>query len=68
MTNGSKLRTAKGKVVDRGHGKYQRIFIYVPKDVFSDTAFPFKVGQDVDVEIKGDSLVIRKRGRGPQER
>ncbi len=50
----------KGKVVDRGK-KYRKIFIYIPKEVSSDTSFPFKVGEDVTVRIDGERLVIEKR-------
>jgi hypothetical protein len=52
----------KGKVVDRGK-KYRKIFIYIPKEVSSDTSFPFKVGEDVTVKIEGGRLVIEKRPR-----
>ncbi|MBS7647437.1 MAG: hypothetical protein QXK93_04365 [Candidatus Bathyarchaeia archaeon] len=50
----------KGKVVDRGK-RYHKIFIYIPKEVSSDTSFPFKVGEDVTVRIDGERLVIEKR-------
>ncbi|MEM2897489.1 MAG: hypothetical protein QXG01_07995 [Candidatus Bathyarchaeia archaeon] len=42
----------KGKVVDGGK-KYRKIFIYIPKEVLSDTSFPFKIGDDVIVRIDG---------------
>jgi len=50
----------KGKVVDRGK-KYRKIFIYIPKEVSSDTSFPFKIGEDVTVRIDGERLIIEKR-------
>ncbi|MEM1552206.1 MAG: hypothetical protein QXH03_06025 [Candidatus Bathyarchaeia archaeon] len=50
----------KGKVVNRGK-KYRKIFIYIPKEVSSDTSFPFKVGEDVTVKIDGERLIIEKR-------
>ena len=50
----------KGKIVDRGK-KYRKIFIYIPKEVSSDTSFPFKVGEDVTVKIEGKRLIIEKR-------
>ena len=50
----------KGKIVDRGK-KYRKIFIYIPKEVSSDTSFPFKVGEDVTVTIEGKRLIIEKR-------
>ena len=54
-------REGKGKVVDRGK-KYRKIFIYIPKEVSSDTSFPFEVGEDVTVRIENDKrLIIEKR-------
>lgn len=53
-------RSSKGKVVDRGF-RYPKIFIYIPKDVAADTAFPFKTGEDVTVTIEGNKLIIEKR-------
>jgi hypothetical protein len=50
----------KGKIVDRGK-KYRKIFIYIPKEVSSDTSFPFKIGEDVTVRIEGKKLVIEKK-------
>ncbi|MGQ9625139.1 MAG: hypothetical protein ACUVUF_00490 [Candidatus Bathycorpusculaceae bacterium] len=52
----------KGKVVDRGK-KYRKIFIYIPKEVSSDTSFPFEIGEDVTVKIKEEKLIIEKRCR-----
>jgi ABC-type Mn2+/Zn2+ transport system ATPase subunit len=50
----------KGKVVNRGK-KYSKIFVYIPKEVSTDTSFPFKVGEDVTVKIDGKRLIIEKR-------
>jgi hypothetical protein len=50
----------KGKVVDRGK-KYRKIFIYIPKEVSSDTSFPFTIGEDVTVRIEREKLIIEKR-------
>lgn len=50
----------KGKVVDRGKN-YSKIFIYIPKEVSTDTSFPFRVGEDVTVKIDGKRLIIEKR-------
>jgi len=55
-------RSGKGKVVDRGY-KYRKLFVYIPKDVANDTAFPFEVGEDVTVTIDNDRLIIQKRSR-----
>jgi hypothetical protein len=53
-------RSGKGKVVDRGV-KYPKVFIYIPKLVADDTAFPFQVGEDVTVTIENDELIIMKK-------
>jgi hypothetical protein len=53
-------RSGKGKVVDRGF-KYPKIFVYIPKDVATDTNFPFQIGEDVTVTIDGDKLIIGKK-------
>lgn len=50
----------KGEIVERDK-KYKKIFVYIPKEVSSDTSFPFKVGEDVTVRIEGKKLVIEKR-------
>ena len=50
----------KGKVIDRGK-KYKKIFIYIPKEVASDTSFPFKIGDHVTVKIEGKKLIIEKK-------
>ena len=54
------VRSGKGKVVDRGY-KYPKIFIYIPRDIAADTAFPFKIGEDITVTIEGNKLIIEKR-------
>lgn len=48
-----------GKVVDRGT-RCLKAFIYLPKEVVSDTAFPFGMGEDVTVVIEGETLIIKK--------
>jgi len=52
--------SGKGKIVDRGW-KYRKVFVYVPKEVASDTSFPFEIGEDVTVRIEGKRLIIEKR-------
>jgi len=58
----------KGKFINRrtpGYGKiYDRFFIYVPTEVARDSAFPFKEGSRLDLEVQGDSLVIRQAKEG----
>ncbi len=63
----SVARSGKGKIVDRGV-KYPKIFIYVPMDVVKDSTFPFKVGEDVEITIEGEMLVVRKRRRRKPEK
>jgi len=66
----------KGKFINRrtpGYGKiYDRFFIYVPTEVARDSAFPFDEGSRVDLEVHGDSLIIREaqeeRTRRPRQR
>ncbi len=53
------VKSGIGKVVNRGM-RYPKIFVYVPMDVYKDSAFPFKINDHITVEIVGDSLVIRK--------
>ena len=48
-----------------GHGKFYqhvrgRLVLYIPADVHKDSAFPFQVGEQVKVTIKGNKLVIEK--------
>ena len=60
----TKMRKAIGRVVNRptitGGKRYEKIFVYIPSQVAKDTAFPFKIGTKVEVEIKGKTLIIRK--------
>jgi hypothetical protein len=60
-------RSGKGKVVDRGV-RYPKVFVYVPKLVADDTAFPFQVGEDVTVTIEDDRLIIEKLKEKPATR
>ncbi len=40
--------------------KYDKFFIYVPTEVARDTAFPFRHGDRIEVEITGNTLTVRK--------
>jgi len=53
-------KTGKGKVVNRGTQRYPRIFVYIPSKVATDSAFPFEIGEDVQVSIEEDKLIISK--------
>ncbi len=56
----------KGKIVNRpGYSKgkeYPKYFVYVPAEVFRDSAFPFREGDEVEVIIDQGSnrLIIEK--------
>lgn len=50
----------RGRIYEHSKGK---ITVYLPADVVKDSAFPFKVGQHVNVEIDGDRLIV-----GPYKR
>lgn len=49
----SRVVTAKGK-------KYAQLYIYLPKDLVKDSAFPFKSDDKVLVHIQNRRLVIEK--------
>jgi hypothetical protein len=40
--------------------KYDKFFIYIPTEVARDTNFPLKDGDRVEVEIKDETLIIKK--------
>jgi hypothetical protein len=40
--------------------KYDKFFIYIPTEVARDTNFPLEDGNRVEVEIKDETLIIRK--------
>ena len=44
-----------------GKKTYDKYFIYVPTDLAKDSAFPFKDGDEVEVEIdaKGKRLLVK---------
>lgn len=60
----TKMRKGKGRFFNRptiSKGKkYDKFFIYVPTEVARDTTFPLHDGERVEVEIAGDTLIIRK--------
>lgn len=55
-----KMKTGKGKFANRGSQKYPKYFIYIPRYVAEDTAFPFKDGEDVTVTIENGKLIITR--------
>lgn len=58
------MRKKQGKFINRktiSKGKkYDKFFIYVPTEVARDTNCPFQAGDKVTIEIKHDTLIIRK--------
>jgi len=55
------LKSGKGKFNNRGSEQYPKFFVYIPKEVAMDTAFPFKNGEDVTVTIENEKLIITRR-------
>ncbi len=70
---------ARGRFINRptktGRGVYDKFFVYVPTELARDSSFPFKPGQEVEVQIeslKGILLVepteAKSRGRPPSKK
>lgn len=62
----TRMMRGKGRFVNRpGYGKdkkYPKYYVYVPVNVAEDTAFPFKVGDEVEIviDLEHKRLVIEK--------
>lgn len=63
---GTKLVSkGKGRFINRptktGKRTYDKYFVYVPTEVARDSTFPFKDGDEVEVEIdaKGKRLLVK---------
>ena len=63
---GTKLVSkGKGRFINRitktGKKTYDKYFVYVPTEVARDSTFPFKDGDEVEVEIdvKGKRLLVK---------
>ena len=60
----TKMRKGEGKFVNHptrtGRKLYDKFYVYVPTQVAKDGTFPFKVGDKVEIEIKGKTLTVRK--------
>jgi hypothetical protein len=60
----TKMRKGIGKFVNHptrtGKKLYDKFYIYVPTQVAKDGTFPFKDGDEVEVEIKDETLIIKK--------
>jgi hypothetical protein len=70
---------ARGRFINRptktGRGVYDKFFVYVPTELARDSSFPFKPGQEVEVQIdslKGIIVVqpieAKPRGRQPSKK
>jgi hypothetical protein len=46
---------ARGRFINRptktGRGVYDKFFVYIPTELARDSSFPFKAGEEVDVQI-----------------
>lgn len=51
-------KEGKGRIVPHERGGN---YIYVSKDVASDSSFPFEEGENVQIEIKEDEIHIKKK-------
>lgn len=59
-----KMRKGKGRFFNRPSvskgKKYDKFFIYIPTKVATDTNFPLRDGDRIEVEIVRHTLVIKK--------
>ena len=56
------MELGKSKIVNKrsGNGKYKTTWIYIPSKLANDSSFPFKVDEDVIIEVQKDSILITK--------
>jgi hypothetical protein len=61
---------ARGRFINRptktGRGVYDKFFVYVPTELARDSSFPFKAGEEVDIQIaagKATLIVQLKEGK-----
>jgi hypothetical protein len=54
------LGTFINRKTQTGKKTYDRFFFYVPTGVAKDCTFPFKEGERVEVEIKGNTVCMTK--------
>ena len=52
------MKQGKGKFISRG--KPEKFFVYLPKLVVLDSAWPFKPGEDLLVSIDGDKVILSR--------
>ena len=51
------VKKAVSKIYRGGGGKY---YLYLPKNLVTDSMFPFSLGDRLEVEIVGDVLVVKR--------
>lgn len=51
------MKQGKGKFILRKDGKF---FVYLPSKVATDSAWPFKPGEDLLVSIDGDKVILSR--------
>ena len=56
------MEFGKSKIVIKpsGRGKYKTTWIYVPSKVAKDSSFPFKNNEEVLIEIKNGTIIIKR--------
>lgn len=56
------MKVAKGRISKKKSGNrgYDSFWIYVPSKISKDNSFPFRDKEEVNVELKGSSLIINK--------
>ncbi len=42
------------------HTRGKTLYLTIPSSVATDSTFPFKIGENVKIKIKGNKLVIEK--------
>ncbi|MFX1237878.1 MAG: AMP-binding protein, partial [Promethearchaeota archaeon] len=56
------MNIGKGKISKKKSGNqgYSSLWVYIPSKISKDPSFPFKDKEEVQVELKGGSLIIKK--------
>ena len=59
------MELGKSKIVKKSSakGKYRTTWIYIPSKIANDTSFPFKIDEEVFIEVQNDSLIITKNNK-----
>ncbi|MFX1256900.1 MAG: AMP-binding protein [Promethearchaeota archaeon] len=56
------MKTAKGRISKKksGNRRYDSVWVYIPSKISKDSSFPFKNKEEVIIELKGGTLIVRK--------